>query len=195
MNAIGNAEPQVSFTKMDDATPEELSLIVTLSKKHLNDKLVDTMIDLLNQLKGPTLGYRVDRYEHSLQTATRASLEGARPDMVVAALLHDVGDAMAPANHAELAASILRPYVDEETAWVVEHHGLFQGYHYFDKIGLDRNARERHRKNPYFDTTAHFCGSWDQVSFDPDYPTMALDSFLPVLREVFSRPATGYRTD
>lgn len=78
---------------------------------------------------------------------------------------------------------------------MVEHHGLFQGYHYFDKIGLDRNARERHRKNPYFDATAHFCGSWDQVSFDPDYPTMALDSFVPVLREVFSRPATGYRTD
>lgn len=195
MNTISNSEPQVSFTQMDDATPEELALIVELSKKHLNDKLVDKMIDLLNELKGPTLGYRVDRYEHSLQTATRAFREGARVDMVVAALLHDVGDAMAPANHAELAASILEPYVDEEAAWVVEHHGLFQGYHYFDKIGLDPNARERHRKNPYFDATAHFCGSWDQVSFDPDYQTMELDSFVPLLREVFSRPATGYRTD
>lgn len=195
MNAISTPEPQVSFIRMDDATPEELSLIVELSKKHLNEKLVETMVDLLEHLKGPTLGYRVDRYEHSLQTASRALREDARVDMVVAALLHDVGDAMAPANHAELAASILRPYLDEESVWVVEHHGLFQGYHYFDKIGLDPNARERHRKNPFFDATAHFCGSWDQVSFDPDYPTMPLESFVPALREVFSRPATGYRTE
>ncbi|BCN77211.1 hypothetical protein RE0346_08710 [Prescottella equi] len=58
---------------------------------------------------------------------------------------------------------------------------------------MDPNALERHRNSPYFDATEHCCGSWDRVSFEPDYQTMALDSFVPLLRGVFSRPATGTR--
>src|SRR5690606_27837844 len=110
----GRPNRVVSFTRIDESTKEDIDLIFTESKKFLNDRLVDTMIDLLDSLKGPTLGYQVDRYEHSLQTASRALREGARTDLVVAALLHDVGDAMAPANHAELAASVVRPYLDAE---------------------------------------------------------------------------------
>ena len=98
--------------------------------------VADRLLAQLDTLKGPTLGYRVDRYEHSLQTASRALREGARTDMVVAALFHDIGDALAPANHSELAAAILAPYVDDETTWVVRHHGVFQGYHYWHKIGF-----------------------------------------------------------
>ena len=93
------------------------------------------MVGLLDTLRGPTLGYAVDRYEHSLQTASRAVREGARVDMVVAALLHDVGDTVAPANHSELAGAIVAPYLDAEATWVVRHHGVFQGYHYWDKLG------------------------------------------------------------
>jgi predicted HD phosphohydrolase len=115
--------------------------------------------------------------------------------MVVAALFHDVGDALAPANHSELAAAILSPYVDEETAWVVRHHGVFQGYHYWHKIGFDRDARERYRDSPYFDAAAHFCGAWDQEAFDPDYDTLPLEVFEPIVHEVFSRPASGFGDD
>ncbi|MFX1758585.1 HD domain-containing protein [Rhodococcus sp. Q1] len=195
MTEIGQPNRVVSFTRMDESTKEDIDLIFTESKKFLNDRLVDTMIDLLDSLKGPTLGYQVDRYEHSLQTASRALREGARTDLVVAALLHDVGDAMAPANHAELAASIVRPYLDAESTWVVQHHGIFQGYHYWDRLGLDTNAREKFRGSPYFDTCAHFCAEWDQVSFDPAYPTLPIDHFVPMLREVFARPASGFGTD
>jgi predicted HD phosphohydrolase len=191
--APGSLEPQ--FTRMDDATSEQLAVVLSEAQIHLTDKLPDTMVSLLNTLKGPTLGYAVDRYEHSLQTASRAYREGARIDMVVAALLHDVGDTIAPANHSELAGAMLSPYVDAETAWVVRHHGVFQGYHYWDRIGLDRNSREIYRLSPYFDAAAHFCGAWDQQAFDPDYDSLPLEVFVPMLKEVFTRPASGFTVE
>ncbi|MCA1005248.1 HD domain-containing protein [Rhodococcus hoagii] len=190
-----SGERQVSFTRMDESTPEDIALIVAESKIFLNDRLPDTMIEMLEALRGPTLGYQVDRYEHSLQTATRALREGARTDLVVAALMHDIGDAIAPANHSELAAAIVAPYLDAEATWVVKHHGVFQGYHYWDRLGLDPDTRERYRDSPYFDACAHFCAEWDQVSFDPNYDTLPIDTFVPLLREVFTRPASGFGAD
>lgn len=184
-----------TFTRMDDATPEQLAVVVTEAQQHLNAHVADRLLEQLETLKGPTLGYQVDRYEHSLQTATRAHREGARIDMVVGALLHDIGDALAPANHSELAATIVAPYVDAETTWVVRHHGVFQGYHYWHKIGFDRDTRERYRGSPYFDAAAHFCGEWDQQAFDPDYDTLPIDFFEPMLREVFARPASGFGSE
>ncbi len=193
-SAIPSPTPP-AFTRMEDATPEQLAVVISEAQHHLNDKLVDTMISLLTTLRGPTLGYAVDRYEHSLQTASRAQREGARVDLVVAALLHDVGDTIAPANHSELAGAIVAPYLDEEATWVVRHHGVFQGYHYWDRIGLDRNAREIYRDSPYFDAAAHFCGEWDQEAFDPAYDTLPLDTFVPLLKEVFTRPANGFKVN
>jgi predicted HD phosphohydrolase len=184
-----------TFTRMDDATAEELAVVVAEAQVHLNDRITDRLLAQLDTLKGPTLGYQVDRYEHSLQTATRALRDGARTDMVVAALLHDIGDALAPANHSELAAAIVEPYVDEETTWVVRHHGVFQGYHYWHKIGFDRDAREKYRGSPHFDAAAHFCAEWDQQAFDPGYDTLPIEAFEPLVREVFSRPASGFGDD
>ncbi|MCU1391741.1 MAG: putative phosphohydrolase [Ilumatobacteraceae bacterium] len=184
-----------TFTRMDDASPEQLAVVISEAQLHLNDQVADRLLEQLNTLKGPTLGYQVDRYEHSLQTASRAHRDGARIDMVVAALLHDIGDALAPANHSELAAAILAPYVDEETTWVVRHHGVFQGYHYWHKIGFDRDTRERYRSSPFFDAAAHFCGAWDQEAFDPVYDTLPLEVFEPMVREVFARPASGFGGD
>ena len=188
-------EPRVSFTRMDDASAEDLAIVMHLAKVHLQDKVADQVLGLLDSMKGPTLGYQVDRYEHSLQTATMAYREGARIDMVVAGLLHDIGDALAPANHSEMAATILSPYLDEEATWVVRHHGVFQGYHYWDRIGFDHNARERYRGDPYFDATAHFCAAWDQEAFDPAYDTLPLETFEPMVREVFARPASGFGSE
>jgi predicted HD phosphohydrolase len=184
-----------TFTRMDDATPEELAVVVDQARIHLHDRVADRLLAQLDTLKGPTLGYQVDRYEHSLQTATRAMRDGARTDMVVAALLHDIGDALAPANHSALAADILAPYVDAETTWVVRHHGVFQGYHYWHKIGFDRDARERYRGSPHFDAAAHFCGEWDQQAFDPAYDTLPIEALEPLVREVFSRPASAFGDD
>ena len=192
---MGTEPSTVSFTRMDDATAEELAVVMAEAKVHLEQQVADRVLELLTSMQGPTLGYQIDRYEHSLQTATRAMRDGARTDMIVAALLHDIGDALAPANHSEMAASILAPFLDAEATWVVRHHGVFQGYHYWDRIGYDRNARERYRGNPHFDATAYFCAAWDQQAFDPNYDTLPIETFEPMVREVFARPASGFGAD
>ena len=110
----------VSFTRMDQGTAEEYVFLDRVGEEHKQAHLADSLLGLLKSMQGPTFGYQVDRYEHSLQTATRALRDGADEEMVVAALLHDIGDALAPDNHSELAAAVLRPYVSERTWWVVK---------------------------------------------------------------------------
>jgi predicted HD phosphohydrolase len=176
-----------SFRQMDDATPEEIVRIFAAANVEMHAAFLPNLLGQLEALKGPTFGYRVDRYEHSLQSATRALREGARDDLVVAALLHDIGDNLGPTNHAEVAATILGPYLDEEATWVVRHHTAFQIYHWGRQYGIDPDAREKYRGHPFFDTCAHFCAAWDQASFDETYDTLPLEEFLPILERVFSR--------
>jgi predicted HD phosphohydrolase len=151
--------------------------------------LPDRLIAGLEKLRTGLGGYPVDRYTHSLQTATRAWRDGADVELVVAALLHDMGDDLSPFDHASLAAAIIRPYVRPEVTWIVEQHGLFQSYYFVHHYDQNRHARDRFRDHPWFESCAAFCERWDQTSFDPDYPTEPLSRFEPMLREVFARPA------
>ena len=132
-------------------------------------------------------GYQVTRLEHSLQTASRAEADGADIEFIVAALIHDIGDDLAPENHSQMAAAIIRPYVRAEVTWVLEHHGIFQMVYYADKLGLNKDERERYRGHQWFDSCETFCRDWDQMAFDPDYPTRPLRHFEPMLREIFTR--------
>ncbi len=178
---------QVNFTRMDEGTAEEYELVERLYHDHKRDHLVDHLLGQLKLMQGPKLGYLVDRYEHSLQSATRALREGAEEEMVVAALLHDVGDVIAPDNHSAVAAAILQPYVSERTHWVILHHGLFQGYYYWHHLGQDRNARDRYKGHEHFEACADFCERWDQMSFDPNYDTEPMKTFEPMVRRLFAR--------
>ena len=134
-------------------------------------------------------GYKITRLDHALQSATRAHREGAYIDWVVGALLHDIGDRLAPQNHDRMSAEVIRPFVREEVAWVVEHHGIFQMLYYGHHYGWDRNARNQFKDHPSFDACAEFCERWDQSSFDPDYEAETLEFFEPMVQEVFSRKA------
>ena len=107
----------------------------------------DQVLAWLRQLDGDS-PYRISRLEHCLQTATRAENDGADDETVICALLHDIGDVLAPANHSQAAAALLAPYVGEKNLWIVSHHGLFQGYYYFHFMGQDRDAREQYREHP-----------------------------------------------
>ena len=156
--------------------------------------VADLVLAMLTRLKGASLAMPVDPFEHSLQTATRAFKDDASEEMVVCALLHDIGDLAAPQNHAEFAAAMLRPYVSDEAHGVVLLHEIFQGYHYFAQVGIDRNLRDRFRGHPAFAGAAAFCANWDQNSFDKDYEAMPLAAFEPMLRRVLARPAYAANT-
>ena len=180
----------VAFTRMDEGTYEDYQLLERLYKK-LDHELVGNVLRLLDALKGDKLGYKIDRYDHSLQSATRALRDGADEELVVVTLLHDIGDTVAPHNHSDLAAAVLQPYISADNHWLVQHHGLFQGYYYFHHCGGDRFARERYRGHPMFERTALFCERYDQNSFDPNYDTLPLDAFMPMLSRILARPPFG----
>ena len=132
-------------------------------------------------------GYQVSRLEHSLQSATRAHRNGESEEMVVACLLHDIGDELAPMNHSEYAASILKPYVSEKTHWIVEKHGEFQMYYYAHHLGGDKNRRDKYKDHKYYQDTIDFCEKYDQNSFDPKYESLPLEFFKPIVKKIFSR--------
>jgi predicted HD phosphohydrolase len=177
----------VSFRRMEDGSREDYELLDRSEReyaRHLPDHLLASLMKLDHSLEG----YPVSRLGHSLQAATRAMRDGADDELLVAALIHDIGDELAPYNHTEIAAAIIRPYVRPEVTWIVEQHGLFQNYYYVHHFGGDRNAREQFRDHPWYQACKNFCANWDQNSFDPDYPSEPLSTFEPVLRRVFSRP-------
>jgi predicted HD phosphohydrolase len=178
----------VSFLEMKHGTRGDY-LLLDRSERDFAKGLPDRLIEALGKLDQSLEGYKVSRLEHSLQTASRAERAGADEELVVAALLHDLGDELAPYNHAEIAAGILRPYVRAEVTWIVEQHGLFQAYYYAHHLGGDRHMRDRHRGHPWYQACAGFCENWDQASFDPAYPTLKLGHFEPLVRRIFSRPA------
>ncbi|MDH3295485.1 MAG: HD domain-containing protein [Acidimicrobiia bacterium] len=184
-----NTGRTVTWTEMADGTADDYLYLDALYRKHSADHIVDSLLGAVRMLEGPMLGYQVDRARHSRQSATRALRNGEPVDMVVAALLHDIGDVLAPDNHSALAASVVAPYVDEEITWVIRHHGVFQGYYYFHHLDHDRNAREQFRSSPFYDRCVDFCASYDQNCFDPNYPDLPLEEFRPLVAEVFSRPS------
>ena len=179
----------VGFTQMKDGTAEDYALLEKLEKPYLR-LTADRVLDELRRQGEVTLeGYKITRLEHGLQSATRAERDGADMDWVVAALLHDIGDGLAPQNHDRMSAEVLRPFVRWDVAWVVEHHGIFQMIYYAHHYNWDANARDRFRDHPCFDSCATFCERWDQASFDPDYDTAPLAHFEPMVRTVFGRQA------
>ena len=180
----------IDFINMTDGTRTEYELLDRHYRRFC-EELPDRLMTHLSLLSGDLMGYKIDRFQHSLQSATRAFRDGAEEEMVVAALLHDIGDTISPENHSELGASVLQPYVSAKTHWIIKHHGVFQGYYYFHHMGGDRDARERFRGHPMFEPCADFCHRWDQNSFDPDYDTMPLSAFEPALRRVFARTPFG----
>ncbi len=176
----------VKFTQMKDGDADDYAFLTTHEVEYAAgtaDRLIDAMVDLDKSLSG----YQITRLGHSVQAATRAWYDGADIDWVVCALLHDIGDIYAPYNHDEYAAAILRPFVREQCSWVVEKHGDFQLLYYGEHVGADPNKRDAYRDSPYFDDCAVFCEKWDQSSFDPEYRTLPLEFFAPMVREVFAR--------
>ena len=181
----------VDFIHMADGSRADYALLAANDAAH-PAPVADNVIGLLKGLMGHNAGNKIDRYQHSLQTATRAHNDGADEEMVIVALLHDIGDMHAPANHSAFAAAVLRPYISEDNHWLVLHHGIFQGYYYFHHYGRDRDAREEFRCHPLFDRTADFCARWDQTSFDPDYQTMPLEAFEPLVRRIIAKPGESF---
>ena len=186
---MAEMQKQVTFTQMKDGTFDDYQMLHTLEEPYHRGTAARLLAELARQGQETLEGYKITRLEHALQSATRARRDGAESDRVVAALLHDIGDGLAPQNHDKFAAEILRPFMRDEIVWVVEHHGIFQMVYYAHHLGWDRELRQQFAGNPYYQTCVDFCERWDQSSFDPDYPMDPLDSFKAEVEAVFARKA------
>lgn len=178
---------RATFTRMEDSTAEDWQRIGA-EFMHFTQALPDRIMTHLRLLENDYGGFPVDRYTHCLQTATRALKDGRDEEYVVCALLHDMGDTLGSFNHADIAAAILKPFVSEDNHWMVQHHGIFQGYYFFHHLDLDRNMRDKFRDHPAYQRTAEFCALYDNPAFDPQGETLPLSAFEPMLRRVFAKP-------
>ena len=177
---------KVKFTEMKHGSKEDYLLLETHEKKYIQGT-ANRIIKFMGGLNSTLEGYQVSRLEHSLQTATRALRDKAGDEMIVAALLHDIGDELAPLNHSEYAAAVLKPYVSEKTHWIIEKHGEFQMYFYAHHLGGNKNQRDKYKGHKYYQDTVDFCEHWDQKSFDPNYKSLPLKEFEPMIKKIFSR--------
>ena len=175
---------KVNFTEMKNGTKEDYQLLEKY-EKNFERQTANRILRYLSAQTTTLEGYKITRLEHSLQAATRAFKNEESEEMVVATLLHDIGDDLAPMNHSQYAASILKPYVSERTYWIVKHHGLFQSYYSAHHLGGDRNARDKFKNHKYYEATINFCENYDQSSFDPNYKSMSLDDFSHMVKRIF----------
>ncbi|MEO8124988.1 MAG: HD domain-containing protein [Burkholderiales bacterium] len=178
---------RASFKRMEESTAEDWQKIGAEFMPFAM-KLPDRLMAHLKLLDGDYGGFPIDRYTHSLQTATRALRDGRDEEYVVCALLHDIGDTLGTLNHFDIAAAIVKPFVSEANHWMVQHHGIFQGYYFFHHLGLDRNLREQFRGHEHFARTEEFCARYDNPAFDPQAEALPIGEFEPMLRRVFAQP-------
>jgi predicted HD phosphohydrolase len=181
-----------TFTRMDESTLEEWAVIGAETMKN-QPRVAERVLGMLRSLEDITDGFATDQLTHCLQTATLAERAGADPEVVVAALCHDVGKAISVPNHPRIGAEILKPYVRDEVYKMILVHQDFQGRHYYQHFGGDPDAREQHRDAltpEEFALAERFADEWDQIAFDPDYDTLPLEHFEPLVRKVFATPNT-----
>jgi predicted HD phosphohydrolase len=176
--------PRATFTSFEGSTQHDWALIS--SQLPITQAMAgDNIIEQLRMLERDHGGFPVTRLEHSLQTAARAEDDGRDEEYVLCALLHDIGDTLAPYNHPAIAAGIVKPFVSAANHWMVEHHGIFQGYYFWHHLGMDRNTRDRFAGHEFYDHTEEFCAKYDQMAFDPDYTSPTLAHYEPLIRKFF----------
>jgi predicted HD phosphohydrolase len=192
---MGNMdEERASFRSMKESTKQDWDIIARRYQLFAAD-LPARILTHLRLLGGDSGGFAVDRLRHSLLTATLAHKGGEDEEYVVCALLHDMGDMLGPWNHTEVSAAIVKPFVSGANHWMVEKHGIFQGYYFFHHLGIDHNMREQFRGHPHFERTARFCEIYDNPAFDPTVDCAPLEFFEPMLRRVFAAPKTTIYRD
>ncbi len=183
---ITTAEGAATFRRMEDSTAEDWQVIMADHQK-LTDGVADNVLTQLRGIETAAGGFAVDRLFHSLQTAYRAEVDGKDEKYLVCCLLHDIGDLLAPDNHPAIAAGIVKPYVSEAYHWMVEQHGVFQGYYFWHHLGGDRHARDAFDGHEFYDVCDEFTAKYDMPAFDPDFATPTLEYYEPLVRSFFAR--------
>ena len=159
----------------------------------------------------------VSALDHALQCAARARAARAVDEVVLAALLHDVGHLLSDAeetpfsHHGLWAARFLRPFVPPRVAWLVEHHVLAKRYlctvdrAYAESLSLgstrswirqggalDRETQQELEGQPWL-ADALAVRRWDEEAKEPGAIVPALPAYRDLLEACFGRQTWGAR--
>ena len=179
---------RATFTRMQDSTQSDWVGLIVPEAMKMAKSLPDRVLEHLKLLDGDFGGFPIDRYSHCLQTATLALKDGRDEEYVCCALLHDIGDTLGSFNHPDIAAAILKPFVSEANLWMVQNHGIFQGYNFFHYIGLNRDMRDMFKDHPYYKQAEEFVEKYDNPAFDNKCEIYPISTFEPMLRRLMASP-------
>lgn len=200
-------------TSLSAMTPADIKIMnAEFAVVASNTKLAERMLKMLTDQKGLSLGCHVDLFEHGLQTADRcysdllartkkgakditpAGLSVEDEELVVIALLHDIGETLSPINHGEVAAGVLRPFISPRNWWILMHHEIFQLFYYGQSAGaFDHTLRDELKDSPHWNACEEFCLKWDQAAFDGEYECRDLEFFVPMVHRVINRPVYAHK--
>jgi predicted HD phosphohydrolase len=155
----------------------------------------------------------ISALDHALQCAARARAARAADEVVLAALLHDVGHLISDSEETEFshhglwAARFLRPFVPARVAWLVEYHVLAKRYLcsvdrvYAESLSLGStrswirqggvlppDARREMERQPWLGE-ALTLRRWDEEAKQPSRVVPALASYRELLESCFGRQA------
>lgn len=144
------------------------------------ERLKNRLISLLVSRKGEfaPANPELDKFDHSLQCATRALRAGEPPDYVVMALFHDVFGGFADMQHGRVTGMVLEPYLSSRARIGCAHH----------EQAMDKIRALYTCLVPDAETLSlphmHFAWHYDYPSFDPSYKSEVLVYFYPLIDEV-----------
>jgi predicted HD phosphohydrolase len=120
---------------------------------------------------------------HSLQVFDMARDQLAYDEeFLTAALLHDVGKAIDPADHVAAALDALNGFITERTAWLIEHHMLA---HQLADGTLGARARRRLEQSEHFEELV-LLGECDRAGRQSGVEAPQLEEALDYLRNLGS---------
>jgi predicted HD phosphohydrolase len=177
------------FTSLATASPEDWRRIMAEERTMpYGTRAAGLLMMMLKQQRDDdAFGLPVNTYQHCLQTATCVANAGESPELIVCSLFHDVPEKMAPFSHGAVIADILAPFISERNEWMLRHHPAFQQYHFVERPGLNRDARDAFRGSPHFTYAARYCEIYDQNSFDPGFAALPLAHFEAIVETYFRR--------
>lgn len=173
------------FSHIGDATREDWGRIFA-TVEHATAAMPSRVLSMLESLRNVWYGFPVDQLDHALQCARRAELAGEDDEIVLAALCHDLGKVVNVWGHEFISAAILRPYVSEDTCWIVENHQAVQSKYLPMFAGRhDQSSIDQH---PCGAAARRFVEEYDAPSFATDFDTPPLERYVGLVERFFARP-------